>query len=219
MPSSEISSWVTSKQKRRMDLLLAKGIAVPSALIIGVAACVSIFKEHEPPFFTQSRIGIDGDGFKMFKLRTMPAGTPEVRAHNLPDDVVTSYQQRIRRLRINELPQVANVLLGDMSVVGPRPQIACHREETLDNLTAGEQKEWLRARSIAVPGLLDPYIVDKRINDREADDPVLRAYCDIEYAFNGTYKFDMRVLFRACRWGVEEPRDINAPQGDLDTAA
>lgn len=131
----EPHEWVASPQKRSIDIAVAGAGSLPAIPLLGIAAITSTVLEKEPPFFVQER-----EGFPMLKLRTMPIGTPEMRAHDLPDSTITPYQQRIRRARLNELPQLANVLAGHMSIVGPRAQINVHREETLDNLTPPEQK-------------------------------------------------------------------------------
>jgi exopolysaccharide biosynthesis polyprenyl glycosylphosphotransferase len=108
--------------KRAMDLTiaLAAGIVFLPALVI----CALAIKLHDggPVLFRQRRIGNRGEPFTMLKLRTMRTATAEARWSSATDDRITPIGRLLRRSHLDEVPQLLNVLLGDMSVVGPRPE-------------------------------------------------------------------------------------------------
>lgn len=127
-------SWATLK--RAMDMTVAIGALVVSAPLIALAALGIACVSPGSPFFTQERVGRDGRAFRMFKLRTMIDG-----AHLIHDDLhpfsevdgpvfkirndprLHPLGKMLRRTSIDELPNLINVLWGDMSIVGPRPPL------------------------------------------------------------------------------------------------
>jgi len=114
--------------KRIFDLLLA-GVALlllaPFLVLIGLLIKLS---GRGPVFFSQTRIGLEGRPFRLWKFRTMVVGA-ERQGGQLTvagDPRVSGVGGWLRRFKIDELPQLWNVLIGDMSLVGPRPEVLCH---------------------------------------------------------------------------------------------
>ena len=107
--------------KRPQDFVLALGATVAlSPLMLATAALVRV-KHGSPVLFTQMRPGKDGKMFKLYKFRTMTNEKDE-NGRLLPDDKrLTSFGQKLRATSIDELPELLNIVKGDMSVVGPRP--------------------------------------------------------------------------------------------------
>jgi len=124
--------------KRVLELLLAS-IALLMSLPVLVVACIAIVKESQgSPIFTQRRLGAGGKPFKLYKLRTMYQNTEHASCVTLPADPrVTRVGRWLRDAKIDELPQLLNILLGEMSIIGPRPlsEVECNllREGEFDD--------------------------------------------------------------------------------------
>lgn len=117
-----------SGRKRAFDLTLALLLAIPAALACGVAALLIWFDDHANPFFVQMRLGRDERPFRLVKLRTMRVGTGDRPSHETVRGSITRIGSIMRRTKLDELPQLWNVLRGDMSFVGPRPGLPSQLE-------------------------------------------------------------------------------------------
>jgi sugar transferase (PEP-CTERM system associated) len=112
---------LTMLAKRTIDLLVALTVvALSSPLLLAIAAAIRL-DSAGPIFFRQERIGQFGRVFRIFKFRSMRAGAHLI-APDEPDTRVTRVGRLLRRTRLDELPQLLNVIRGDMSLVGPRPE-------------------------------------------------------------------------------------------------
>ena len=107
--------------KRVLDLLVAVlGLIVCCPVLIVLIIAIRLDSRGRA-IFVQQRVGRDGRLFACYKLRTMRDGTLELLTHLSPSDSVTGIGHVLRRSKLDELPQLYNVLKGDMSLVGPRP--------------------------------------------------------------------------------------------------
>jgi lipopolysaccharide/colanic/teichoic acid biosynthesis glycosyltransferase len=111
--------------KRAIDLTVGTVLAVASLPFIVVGAAISTFSLRCWPFFQQERLGLHGQPFSMWKIRTLP---PCTSPYALKDDSVSSLAPTratawLRRTRLDELPQLFHVLSGELSLVGPRPKM------------------------------------------------------------------------------------------------
>ena len=132
--------------KRIIDIALSVilfFLTFPVILIFGALIFIS---DGASPIYTQRRIGKDGKEFYIYKLRSMRKGAPEVATHLLGEDSdeITPLGRFIRRTSIDELPQLINVIKGEMSLVGPRPAlwnqydlIEMRAKQGIDKLTPG----------------------------------------------------------------------------------
>jgi lipopolysaccharide/colanic/teichoic acid biosynthesis glycosyltransferase len=123
-----LSSWSKSKAKRLFDftcVLLSLPIVLPLMLVVGLAVR---FSSPGPVLFLQSRVGLHGRIFKIFKFRTMTdaVGAPHHPIATPDSECFTPVGPFLRRWKLDELPQLLNVLLGQMSLVGPRPKMPEH---------------------------------------------------------------------------------------------
>jgi lipopolysaccharide/colanic/teichoic acid biosynthesis glycosyltransferase len=107
--------------KRVFDVLVCLLLAVPALLVIFIALPLVSLETKTSPLFRQKRVGREGRVFTMLKIRTMRANTPDRASHEVGADMITRTGKLLRRTKIDELPQLWNVLIGDMSLVGPRP--------------------------------------------------------------------------------------------------
>ena len=139
MPDGSYRRWI----KRALDIVLVLMVSLPVALSVALLALL-VARDGHSPFYAQMRVGQNGRLFKMWKLRTMvvdadrvledylaadPAARREWDHHQKlqNDPRITPVGRFLRMSSIDELPQLWNVLMGDMSLVGPRPMMASQR--------------------------------------------------------------------------------------------
>jgi lipopolysaccharide/colanic/teichoic acid biosynthesis glycosyltransferase len=112
---------------RALDVAAA-GVALAAATPVFAAAAVAVkLEDGGPVFYRQRRVGLHGEEFDLLKLRTMEVGAEQKGAGyavNEGDPRITGVGRVLRRLSLDELPQLWNVLRGDMSLIGPRPTLA-----------------------------------------------------------------------------------------------
>ncbi len=182
--------------KRTMDVILsALGLVVLSPLLLLAALLVKLTSPG-PVFYTQERVGLDGKTFPVFKFRSMVdgadqmieqiAGCSEAKGHLFKmkaDPRVTPLGRFMRRSSIDELPQLLNVLLGHMSLVGPRPPLP--REVV-------KYDSWQMKRLRVRPGITGPWQVSGR-SHLPFDDMVR---LDIYYIENWSLWLDLKILLR-----------------------
>lgn len=150
-----------------------------------------------PIFFYQERPGKNGKLFKMIKFRSMKDAT-DAQGIPLPDEErITPFGQKLRSTSLDEMPQLINVLKGDMSVVGPRPML-----KEFVGLYSPEQARRLEVR----PGMTGLAQISGR-NDLEYED---RFKCDVWYVDHHNIWVDFKIMFKTVT--VMSKRDgINAP--------
>lgn len=163
-------------------LLMSVALLVPCAVI----AIVISLSSHGPVIYWSERVGRFGKPFKMPKFRTMVADAPTVATEDLvnPQEYITSIGRFLRRTSIDELPQLYSVLVGDMSLVGPRPVLTT-------------QEELLDARRKALVHTLRPGITGwAQINGRDQVELVDKIRLEVEYLHRRSFAFDLIILWR-----------------------
>ena len=175
------------KIKRVLDVVLSVGILIgawPFMLIAAIA--IKVEDPKGPVIFKQIRVGKDKKPFKIYKFRSMWTETPDVPTHLLsdPNQFITKVGAFLRKTSIDELPQLINILKGDMSFVGPRPSLFS-QEDLI------EERDRLNAHSVR-PGLTGLAQVSGR---DELPIPVKAAY-DGEYVEKMSFKLDVQLFFR-----------------------
>lgn len=171
--------------KRLLDIFLsALGMIILSPVFVIVAILVKL-DSPGPLLFKQKRVGKDKSHFSMYKFRSMRADAPgNVPTHKLltPDQYITRVGRILRKTSLDELPQLWNILVGDMSVVGPRPALW-----NQDDLIAERDK--YGANDIR-PGLTGW----AQINGRDELEISVKAKLDGEYIKRMSFLFDFRCV-------------------------
>ncbi|WP_077619800.1 sugar transferase [Bacillus sinesaloumensis] len=199
-----VSSILTTNEKktyivlkRSMDIVGAIiGLFITSLLFIVVSIAIKIEDPKGPVFFSQVRVGKDGTKFKMYKFRSMVSDAEERLAELLKynettgamfkmknDPRITKIGRFIRKTSIDELPQLFNVLKGDMSLVGPRPPLEREVKEYTD---------YHKQRLMVTPGCTGLWQVSGRSNIGFEDMVSL----DLEYIQKRTLLFDIKIILR-----------------------
>ncbi|MDE0564811.1 sugar transferase, partial [Exiguobacterium sp. B2(2022)] len=114
------------EQKRKIDFMLALiGLIVLSPLFIGIMIMIKL-ESKGPVFFKQKRVGIHQSHFNILKFRTMRIDTPKDTPTHLladPNQYITKIGKFLRKTSLDELPQIINILKGEMAIIGPRPAL------------------------------------------------------------------------------------------------
>ena len=175
--------------KRVLDIIVSL-IALPFVLVISLILSVVIFlNDGGTPFYFAERLGKNGKVFKMYKLRTMKKNMPDLRnpdgsTYNSEDDYrLTSCGKWIRRFSLDELPQVLNVLKGEMSLVGPRPDLPSQ-----EKFYVGNERDKLLVRP-GITGYSQAYFRNS-ISWKE------RIGFDIFYIQNVSFIMDMKIILK-----------------------
>jgi exopolysaccharide biosynthesis polyprenyl glycosylphosphotransferase len=184
--------------KEAFDKVLALVALVVFAPVLGVLALVIHFDDGGPVLFRQTRVGKDGRTFVVYKFRTMVADAEQLKAElagrseqngvlfKLRNDPrVTRSGSWLRRWSLDELPQLVNVLNGDMSLVGPRPALP---EE------AAMYGDHVRRRLAVKPGITGLWQVNGR-SDLSWDESVR---LDLRYVENWSFVLDLQILWKTC---------------------
>lgn len=116
---------------RLYDLFVSIIILIVISPILIIVSLISLAFNGSPVFYRQRRVGLNGDEFSIFKFRTMVNNASSIGPHFTSDNDprITRIGEFLRKTSIDELPQFLNVLLGDMSIVGPRPNVMTQKAE------------------------------------------------------------------------------------------
>ena len=171
--------------KRLMDITIsAMAIIVSSPIWILIIVTIKLF-DRGPIFFTQERKTINGTVFKVIKFRTMKVGSQNYSATE-NDDRITPVGKVLRKIRMDELPQFLNILKGDMSVVGPRP-------EMIENINEYENMlPEFRYRLKMKAGLTGLAQIEGKYNTS----PKEKLIMDLSYIENYSVWLDIKLMFR-----------------------
>ena len=178
--------------KRIIDIMIGL-LALPSVLLFAIIIGPLIwFEDKGPVFYKARRIAKGGDIFKMYKFRSMKVNAPDIRlkdgsTYNGDDDPrVTKLGRFIRKTSLDEIPQILNVLKGDMSLIGPRPDPL----DWLDKYKE-EEKMFLNVRP-GITGYNQAYFRNSADAQEKIDN-------DVYYAKNISFALDVKIILKTVK--------------------
>jgi lipopolysaccharide/colanic/teichoic acid biosynthesis glycosyltransferase len=183
---------VSYRGKRALDVTVATVLLAGSAPALAIAGVLIRLETHGHPIYRQRRVGRDGVPFELYKLRTMVSGAERMGAGialSEGDSRITRLGAILRRTSIDELPNLVNVLRGEMSIVGPRPTV----QVQVDRYT-----ERQRGRLSVQPGLTGWAQIQGRASLPWSE----RIELDLWYVEHASLALDLRILWRTVRMVV-----------------
>jgi lipopolysaccharide/colanic/teichoic acid biosynthesis glycosyltransferase len=183
--ASAISPWARSPLKRGLDVAVALPLAIVTLPLLGVLCAVSAVVFRANPVFTQDRIGHDGRIFRFVKLRSLPVSVPsDIDKYALADRPLGRWARFVRRSHLDELPQLWLVVAGQMSLVGPRPELPA--------IAATFDPDFVRRRVRVRPGVTGPWQVGTGASGLIGESPEF----DDLYVTAATLRMDLWVMAR-----------------------
>jgi sugar transferase (PEP-CTERM system associated) len=183
--------WIRTVVKRLFDIVFALIVIVVSAPVMLITAILVLLESGGPILYLQERVGLNGRLFNVIKFRSMRTDAEidgQPRWATAQDDRVTKVGRILRKLRIDELPQLFSVLNGDMSLVGPRPE----RPYFVDKLT--QELPYFAVRQSVKPGVTGWAQVRYHYG-ASVEDSAEKLQYDLYYVKNHTLFLDLVILF------------------------
>jgi len=174
---------------RALDVALSAALLLVTSPLLALAAIAIRLESRGPVFYRQLRVGRAGEAFELWKLRTMVPGAESIGAgiYVLEGDPrITRAGRLLRRFSLDELPNLVNVLKGDMAIVGPRPTV----QEQVDRYTDRQ-----RRRLEVKPGITGW----AQVNGRTSLSWPERIELDVWYVEHRSMRLDLRILMKTAR--------------------
>jgi lipopolysaccharide/colanic/teichoic acid biosynthesis glycosyltransferase len=174
---------------RALDIVVGATVLVVTSPLLALAAIAIRLESRGPVFYRQLRVGRDGEPFELWKLRTMVPGAESTGAGIYViegDPRITRVGRLLRRFSLDELPNLVNVLRGELALVGPRPTV----QEQVDRYT-----ERQRRRLEVKPGITGW----AQVNGRTSLPWPERIELDVWYVEHRSLRLDLRILARTAR--------------------
>ena len=178
--------WQDYVVKRAFDVAFASlALVCLAPVVLGIAVAIKA-DSRGPLLYSQARTAAFGEVFTIYKFRTMRSGEPDTSPASEENHRITRVGRYLRQTHLDEIPQLWSILVGDMSVVGPR---AAWTDE--EQHIEAETSEW-RKRWFVKPGLTGL----AQINDMTSADPREKLRYDIRYIRNQSFSFDLKIVVR-----------------------
>lgn len=172
--------------KRIFDIVVSLITLIVLSPVLLIILILILFDDGLPVFFRQERVGKDGRLFKMNKFRTMVKNASKIGSHQTSrnDARITKLGRILRKASLDELPQLINVLKGDMSIVGPRPNVVAQKD-------LFSEENW-NLRNKLPPGITGLAQVSGR-SDCSLEE---RLNLDIKYIETQNFLLDLKIIFK-----------------------
>lgn len=168
--------------KRLIDVLFSVAVITLAGWILAIVWALVRLGSSGPGIFAQERVGQNGKTFICYKFRTMKAGTKQAGTHEMTADAITGIGAFLRKTKIDELPQVWNLLRGELSLVGPRPGLPVQTK-----LTEERQAHGVFSVLPGITGLA-------QINGVDMSDPERLARMDAQYIAQRGLLLDLKIV-------------------------
>jgi lipopolysaccharide/colanic/teichoic acid biosynthesis glycosyltransferase len=184
-----MTRYLDSRRKRALDVLVGGGALVLASPLLALAVVAIRLETHGHAIYRQRRVGRGGRPFELYKLRTMVSGAEHMGkglAVDEGDDRITRLGAWLRRTSFDEVPNLINVLRGEMSLIGPRPTV---------QVQVDRYDERQRRRLDALPGITGW----AQVNGRASLPWHERIELDVWYVEHASLRLDLRILVRTAR--------------------
>lgn len=179
--------------KRLLDLFFSLAGLPIFALIFVIVAPIIAIEDHGPVFYNAPRLGRYGKVYKMFKFRSMKVNAPDIRnedgtTYNSEEDPrVTKIGRILRKTSLDETPQILNIIIGNMSFIGPRPDLPASIREIY---RPGDERKL--TVNPGITGYSQAYYRNSSTIDQRFDG-------DVYYAENVSFFLDIKILFKTIK--------------------
>jgi len=184
--------------KRTFDILLSVFAIFLLFPFFVLVSLLIVIDSGFPIFFLQKRIGRDAKEFNIIKFRTMKTNNENITITVSDDSRITRIGKYLRKTKIDELPEILNVLFGQMSFVGPRPDVKGYA----DKLKGANRKILALRPGITGPASLkyynEEYILSQKSNPKKYNDEVIfpdKVKINMDYFHNRSFFLDLKIIF------------------------
>ena len=192
--------WQDRAIKRLFDIAFAGSALLVLAPVVALIALAIKIEGHGPVFFSQTRTYRFGDTFRIYKFRTLKPKKGGEVGTTIDEDRKTLLGEFLRRTHLDEIPQLWSILVGDMSVVGPRPA-----QTALETDFEEEANTW-KQRWFVKPGLTGL----AQINDATSQEPARKIEYDLEYIRNQSLWLDLKIVLLQIWHVLEDVQELVA---------
>lgn len=182
LANSQDQNRVYRLGKRLIDVLFSVAVITLAGWILAIVWVLVRLGSSGPGIFAQERVGRNGKTFICYKFRTMKAGTKQAGTHEMTADAITGIGAFLRKTKIDELPQVWNILRGELSLVGPRPGLPVQTKLT--------EKRHAHGVFSVLPGITG----FAQINGVDMSDPERLARMDAQYIAQRGLLLDLKII-------------------------
>jgi Undecaprenyl-phosphate glucose phosphotransferase len=188
LTSTPTESFDYALLKRAFDVFFSSAVLILTSPIFALVAVIIRITSPGPIFFSQERVGLNGKPFRMYKFRTMheaPASETDTHWTTIEDPRRTRFGSFLRKTSLDEIPQFINVLKGEMSVVGPRPERPHFVHKFLQDIMRYNHRHALK---VGITGWA-------QVNGWRGDTSIKkRVAYDLYYLQNWSFTFDLRII-------------------------